>query len=142
MDFNLSVLYQLPVVVLLFVLLLFACFVELAKPVLDTVLELAFVFGIVGIEQLAFSVRLIVLPLAIVLNSFVLVNLKALAFLGPINPRSSIKITIGIEHGTVSMRYPMYLLTFAFILFDFPYCLSDIILSLFCFRVFLALFLM
>ena len=126
MDFNFFVLYQLPVVVLLFVLLLFACFVELAKPVLDTVLELAFVFGIVGIEQFAFSVRLIVLPLAIVLNSFVLVNLQASAFLFAVDPLSAKEITIGIEHGAISMRYSIELLTFVSIFFDNFGGLSDI----------------
>jgi hypothetical protein len=118
MDFNLFVFDQFAVFVLLFVLLLFACLVKLAKAVSNTALELALVFGVVGKEKFAFSVRLVVLPLAVVLNSLVLINLETSTLFFAIDPLSSIEVTICIQHRTVSMGYSIELLALVTIFFD------------------------
>jgi hypothetical protein len=54
-----------------------SCLVKLAKAVSDTALKLALVFGAVAINKFALPVRVVVVPLAVVLKSFILVNVKA-----------------------------------------------------------------
>lgn len=104
--------------VLLFVFFLLVVVEELALAVLYAVFKLAFVLGAIWVEQFSLTVRFIVLPLPVVLYSFVLVNLQSPAFFFAVDPFSSIEIAVGVKHGAVTVGYSIKLFSFIAIFFD------------------------
>jgi len=86
---------------------------------LDSVDKLTDIVRWVCLSQFSLTMRLIILPFAFVLIIALLVYLKPSAFFFAIDPLPSIKISICIQHRSISMRDVVKLLSFVFVLPNF-----------------------